>query len=79
MINLQRLNLINNNISDLSAISDMKELRWLGLNFNKVSNIEPLVGLKKLKVVMLTNNVGLDYSDVEELRELLPNCMIECN
>jgi hypothetical protein len=57
----------------------MKELRWLGLNFNKVSNIEPLVGLKKLKVVMLTNNVGLDYSDVEELRELLPNCMIECN
>ena len=57
----------------------MKELRWLGLNFNKVSNIEPLVGLKKLKVVMLTNNVGLDYSDVEELRELLPNCMVECN
>lgn len=79
LINLQRLNLINNNISDLSAVSDMKELRWLGLNFNKVNNIEPLVGLKKLKVVMLTNNVGLDYSDVEELRELLPNCMIECN
>ena len=79
LINLQRLNLINNNISDLSAVSEMTELRWLGLNFNKVSNIEPLVGLKKLKVVMLTNNVGLDYSDVEELRELLPNCMIECN
>ena len=57
----------------------MKKLRWLGLNFNKIKNLEPLNGFKNLRVLMLTNNVDLDYSDVEELQEILPNCKIECN
>jgi Leucine-rich repeat (LRR) protein len=55
----------------------MTELRWLGLNYNSITDLKPLRGLKQLKALMVKGNPRLDDLEVEELEELLPNCKIE--
>ena len=47
------------------------------LNFNQVTDLKPLFGLKNLETLMLTGNLGLDDDQVEELEEALPRCEIE--
>ena len=77
MTNLEWLNLINNSVSNLSALAKLTELRWLGLNFNAITDLKPLKGLTKLKVLMIKGNPNLDDAEVEALEEDLPNCEIE--
>ena len=77
LVNLEWLNLIRNNISNITTLAQMVELRWLALNFNQIRNLKPLTELKNLEVLMLTGNPKLDASEVENLKEMLPNCSVE--
>lgn len=55
------LQLANNNIKDLSFLSDLVGLKTLDLSNNKISNIEPISHLKSLSVLHLTNNVVSEF------------------
>ena len=72
--NLTWLHLINNQISDLSPIAGLIELRELWVRHNHLSDISPVRGLTNLTHLDVRHNQISDISPVRgliELRELL--------
>ena len=59
-----------NEITDISVLSGMKELRSLGLWNNQISDITPLSGLKELRTLDVSGNQLTDASVCGELPEL---------
>jgi Leucine-rich repeat (LRR) protein len=76
-VNLERLNLINNKLTTISVLSNFPKLTWLGLNYNDVTKLKPLYGLKKLEVLMIKGNTHLRNAEIMDLEDQLPNCTIE--
>ena len=89
--NLQTLDLRRQQkINDFSPLSKLKELqeqmknlKFLSIantphigNDNKITNLEPLLGLKKLDEVLIMNLAGLSDEEVSKLEEALPGCTI---
>jgi len=66
-VNLTRLNLGWNQISDVSPLASLTNLTWLHLNGNQISDVSPLVSLSSLTVLNLTSN---DVNDVNPLTSL---------
>ena len=66
-INLKRLTLINNDISDISLLADLTNLEHLGLSSNDISDISPLADLTNLETLWLSSN---DISDISPLADL---------
>ena len=59
--NLVLLSLADNDLTDISAIKHMKKLQQLNLSDNsRLSDISPLLGLKKLKLVALEDTAVSD-------------------
>ena len=56
LVNLERLSLENNGISDISPLAGLKGLQVLGLSANNIEDLSPLVGLKKLRHLNLSDN-----------------------
>ncbi len=68
---LERLNLeYNNNISDISAVSEMTELIRLRLAGNSLKDISPVAGLTNLRLLTLDNNSISDISQIAGLTNL---------
>ena len=61
-------NQINN--SEVELLTKFKQLKWLSLYTNKISNITPLANLKKLEGLWLTNNQIRDVSPLAGLVNL---------
>ena len=64
--NLTGLDLLGNNISDISAVAELTRLRWLDLSTNNISDISPLIantGLGKGDAVYVRGN-PLSYLSV---------------
>lgn len=69
---LKSLKLAYNNVSDLTALAGLDELEELDLSGNAdIHDLEPVLGLKKLKNVYILDIDGLKKEQVNELRELV--------
>ncbi|MDE0638574.1 MAG: leucine-rich repeat domain-containing protein [Candidatus Poribacteria bacterium] len=70
LVNLERLSLENNGISDINPLAGLKKLKLLGLSDNTIEDLSPLVGLKKLQHLNLSDNSIKDLSPLAELTNL---------
>ena len=73
LINLTRLGLGATNLSDsdLSLLSELTDLRYLGLWSNQISDISPLASLTSLVALDLGGNQISDLSPLSELTDLV--------
>ena len=69
------LNLSNNRISDISALSSLSSLRVLYLDGNPVSDFSSLLSLSQLSMLSI-KGVKLDAKQREALSLSLPNCAL---
>jgi len=65
-----KLDLSNNEITDLSSLSELKNLEWLNLADNKITDLTPLSGLKFLGFLDLRNNNISDLTPLFGLKNL---------
>ena len=54
-------------MNDISAVSGLAELREFWAYGNGISNFAPLVGLNKLKVLMVSGNPIGDMADLKKI------------
>lgn len=73
--NLVSLDLSENKIEDISALNMLTSLKTLHLDGNDIKDFEPLYGLKKLTTLTI-GNIQISKSQLKELKDALPNCMI---
>jgi Leucine-rich repeat (LRR) protein len=69
-VNLKKLDLTDNQISDLSPLRGLENLEYLNLKWNHVTNITALKGLTNLTYLGLENNQISDISPLSSLRNL---------
>jgi Leucine-rich repeat (LRR) protein len=69
-IELKSLNLFENRITDVTALTNLSNLTFLNLDQNQISNINPLSGLKNLNELHLMNNQVIDVSAISNLTGL---------
>ena len=72
---LRILNLSDNQISDVTPLKNLAQLTHLSLNKNQISDVTPLKNLTQLRKLYLRGN-RISKSDIEDLREKLPDCDI---
>jgi len=70
------LNLYANEISDISVLSECHRLYNVNLSDNNIHDISPLNGLTNLEWLALGQN-NVSDSDIQWLKQQLPNCEIE--
>jgi len=78
VLNLQELSLNGNReLSDITAVAALINLKYLGLVNTAVSDISAVAGLIKLKALYLAN---IDTSELskKEIGQALPECSIYC-
>ena len=69
--NLSKLDLGDNNISDISPLKNLRNLLGLDLNGNNISDISPLKNLRKLRKLDLDGNNISDISPLKNLTDLV--------
>ena len=69
-VNLERLELHDNQISDLSPLADLTSLTELRLGDNQISNVSPLASLTSLTRLFIGGNQIGDVSPLAHLRGL---------
>ena len=69
-MNLEDLYLFGNEISDISPLAQLSELRYLYLSENEISDISPLAQLSELRDLGLGTNQVSDFSPLAELKQL---------
>ena len=67
---IQALSLSNNNISDISLLSQMTQIHKLALTNNCIEDIEVLESLPKLRFIFLANNLVKDISKINSQTRL---------
>ena len=70
MIHLEEIILDDNNISDLSCLSDLKNLKKISFHNNKVKNLSFAENLRDLTVISALNNEITDISALADHKEL---------
>ena len=73
---LEELTASSNQVSDLSSLQGLTELRILALNNNRIKDTSPILGLKSLKWVNLKGN-PVSEEAIGKLENALPECKIE--
>ncbi|MCY3787780.1 MAG: leucine-rich repeat protein [Gemmatimonadetes bacterium] len=75
---LQRLELDNNRIADLTPLASLTNLQTLVLRNNQIANVSPLAQSTTLQVLMLTSNQRIaDVSPLASLTNLRWLCLTE--
>jgi len=69
LVNLEKLNLSNTNVRDVSALVGMNELVDLDLSFSQVEDVTPLIPLKSLKTLNVFGVGGLDVKELSKQRK----------
>ena len=67
---MQWLSLVDNTISDLSPLSELKALKHLNLDANLISDVKSLAALTRLEVLYLENNAISDVSALAGFKNL---------
>ncbi|MFA5069652.1 MAG: leucine-rich repeat domain-containing protein, partial [Candidatus Omnitrophota bacterium] len=70
LTNLQKLDLSDNRISDLSPLAGLINLHELYLDVNQISDLSPLEGMTNLQQLNLYNNQIIDLSPLAGLTDL---------
>ena len=65
-----------NQVSDLSPLKGLTNLKVLDLKGNTIKDASPLLELKSLTWVNLGGN-SISEQDIEDLKKALPKCHIE--
>ncbi|MCF8297144.1 MAG: DUF4173 domain-containing protein [Saprospiraceae bacterium] len=68
--NIEKLNVMNNNINDISAIKYFQNLVYFNVSYNKVSNLSSLKDLSKIETLELNNNQISNLKGIEGLLSL---------
>ena len=70
-INLEKLDLSENGISDLNPLKNLKKLRYVELDRNMIKDLTPLSNLKNLEHLNIYNNEGIvDMKPISNLYKL---------
>jgi internalin A len=69
-MSLAALDLEENEVSDLSPISELKRLQTITLKKNKIEDLKPLAGLSSLQYLQLEDNAVTDVTPLEKLEAL---------
>ncbi|MDE0483269.1 MAG: leucine-rich repeat domain-containing protein [Candidatus Poribacteria bacterium] len=67
---LERLEVIDKDISDLTGLEFATNLKELNIEANKVSDLTPIAGLIELRVLNFVNNQISDLSPISELKKV---------
>jgi hypothetical protein len=78
-INLERLFIYSNNISDLSPISGLTSLTRIDADFNNISDLSPLAGLVNLDFLVLRSNPITSLTDLSALTAMNTLNVAECS
>jgi Leucine-rich repeat (LRR) protein len=70
------LDLQSNQLTDVSALSELTELTELGLVGNQLTDVSALAGLTQLEWLYLQNNPNLSKAEIDKLQKALPKCII---
>ncbi|EPR10548.1 Ig-like domain-containing protein [Ruminiclostridium papyrosolvens] len=68
--NLTMLYLTDNQLEDISQLSELTNLQYLFLNYNKIKSLVPLEKLSKLYMLSLESNQITDLSPLKDLTNL---------
>ncbi len=63
-------------LKDLSPLAACAELKHLNVCYNNIKDITPLYGLTKLERLWISRNDGIPKEQLNQLKELLPNCVV---
>jgi hypothetical protein len=63
----------------VSALKELRQLRYLDLGYNQVTDLSALKELKLLNHLDLRNNPDLPNAQVAQIRAALPKCRIYSN
>lgn len=69
-INLERLDLSGNNITNLGPLSPLRRLLSLNLSANRISNLEPLATCESLQSLNVAGNVISSVDNLHSLKSL---------
>ncbi len=69
------LQISDNRVKDLSPIAGMKYLKTLYIDNNPITDLTPLYGLAALRTLSM-KGIDVSQSQLDALREALPNCSI---
>ena len=70
-----KLVLFQSQLTDVSALAGLTQLKTLLLAYNKLADVSALKGLKKLETLYLNEN-DLTEAEIDMLKKALPNCEI---
>ena len=73
-----KLVLFQNQLTDVSALAGLTQLKTLLLAYNKLTDVSALKGLKQLETLYLNEN-DLTKAEIDMLKTALPNCEIIYN
>ncbi|MDP7269685.1 MAG: leucine-rich repeat domain-containing protein, partial [Pirellulales bacterium] len=74
-----RLNLDNNQLTDVKGLEKLTQLTKLRLEDNQLTNVKGLEKLTQLKELNLTYNPDLTNAQIDELKKALPKCKFYSN
>lgn len=68
--NITYLNLNDNHISDITALSQLKSIRILYLSYNQITDLTPLQELKNIRELRFSGNQITDLTPLKELKKI---------
>ena len=74
-----QLDIAEYQLTDVSSLAGLKNLKTLYLDNNQLMDISPLMGLTQLKSLSLLFNPNLTKVEIDKLQKALPNCRIYSN
>ena len=79
MEEVTQLDIAEYQLTDVSSLAGLKNLKTLYLDNNQLMDISPLMGLTQLKSLSLLFNPNLTKVEIGKLQKALPNCRIYSN
>ncbi len=73
---LEVLQIGDNKLEDIEPLSGATNLKTLQLAVNYIADIKPLKGLLKLETLGISENCITDFTQIEELKESIPDVEI---
>ncbi|WP_283751148.1 leucine-rich repeat domain-containing protein [Bacillus cereus] len=70
MTNLEKLTLRESNVTDISAISELRYLKFLDLSSNPIESIQPVSKLENLDMLFLRDNKIADLTPLSQMKKI---------
>ncbi|TAE14202.1 MAG: hypothetical protein EAZ95_10290, partial [Bacteroidetes bacterium] len=76
--NAEYLDVVGNNIGEISYLKNIKNIKFLDMRDCYVSDISSLIGLNKLEILSLSKNPITDFSPLQSLSALKEAYLTDC-